>query len=480
MGVVFGIPALLWYGSIFTMHGWRTHYGLSSAVRLRADGPPLAPDELAGVIAPPARGRESQPVRRASLHRSADGLIWELDLADGSTGVVDARTGAGRPPLTPEQAVAQAAKTLGLGPERAQVDLLQRYTLYYYDDDENRLPSYRVRLADGKRTDAYIDPVTGAVTTAMDARGRAYRFWGTLLHFTQFWPVERTGTVRNTLRVLGLTGNLAGAGFGVLFGLWMLGRRRRSLRYRWRRKTGIRLVHYWLGLVLSLVFVAWAASGYLMFLWYRTGTLAPGEAARLIEPPIAGADFVTPAAAAAVVERQSGTPVVVLRARRLLGRPVYDAVHPDGRSTLVDGASGAVLSPLPDALVRGVAARFLGRVPNVSRITLMDRYDGYYYGSEPHAPRLPVYRVDLADPDAPSPLYIDAESGELVSRVDRAYRVFRWVGQGVHTFDFPPLLDHPRLRDLAVLLPALGGTLLSLTGLWLGAEYLVRLARRRD
>lgn len=63
-------------------------------------------------------------------------------------------------------------------------------------------------------------------------------------------------------------------------------------------------------------------------------------------------------------------------------------------------------------------------------------------------------------------------------RVDRAYRVFRWVGQGVHTFDFPPLAEHPALRDLAVLLPALLGTALSVTGLWLGATYLLRAARR--
>jgi uncharacterized iron-regulated membrane protein len=407
-------------------------------------------------------------------------LIWELEQAGGGTAVLDAATGAARSALTPAQALAQAAKVIAPGAGGARVDLLRRYTVYYYDDDENRLPAYRVRLADRARTEVYVDPLTGAVTTAMDARGRAYRMWGTLLHFTQFWPVEESATGRNALRVLGLTGNVVSAGLGVLFGLWLLGRRWRSLRRRWRLKTGIRLVHYWLGLLLCVVFVAWAASGYLMFLWYRTGAPTAEEMRGLAEPPIGGAHFVPPAEAVAVAARQSGQPVLALRARRLLGRPVYDAVHPDGGSTLVDGASGVVLSPLPDSLVRGVAARFLGHVPEVRAMALLDRYDAYYYGAAPGAPRLPVYRVDLVRSDDPSPLYVDAASGELVSRVDRAYRVFRWVGQGVHTLDFPPLRDHPRWRDLAVLLPALCGTLLALTGLWLGADYLMRLARRTD
>jgi hypothetical protein len=477
--VVFGLPALLWYGSIFAMHAWRAHYGLPAPVRLRADNPPLAQEELARVISPPAVAPNGAPVLRASLHRSAEGLVWELHQAGGATAVVDAETGTARPALAPAQALTQAAKVFPPA-GGARVDLLRGFTLYYYDDDENRLPTYRVRLADAFRTEVYVDPLTGAVTTAMDARGRAYRLWGTMLHFSQFWPLERSATGRNALRVLGLTGNLVGAGCGVLFGLWMVGRRWRSPWPRRGLRAGIRLLHVWLGLGVCVVFVAWAASGYLMFLWYRTGTPTPDEMTRLAERPIAGGGFVAPAEAVAAASRQSGEPVLALGARRLLGRPVYDVVHPDGSATLVDGASGAVSSPVPDSLIREVVARFLGHAPEIRSVALLRRYDAYYYGAMPGAPRLPVYRVDLARSDDPSPVYVDAASGELVGRVDRAYRVFRWVGQGVHTLDFPPLQDHPRWRDLAVLLPALCGTLLSLTGLWLGVDYLMRLARRTD
>jgi hypothetical protein len=184
---------------------------------------------------------------------------------------------------------------------------------------------------------------------------------------------------------------------------------------------------------------------------------------------------VSPESALSIVSTRVDTPVVALQARRLLTRPVYDARHIDGRSTVVDGLTGAILSPLSDSLVRAVVRTYVGAGATVQSIAYADHYDAYYYDLHGRLRPLPVYRVDLADPrDLPSPLYIDALRGELVGRVNRDYRAFRWYGSAIHTMDFPLLFFHQTLWHVVLIGLALLGTLLSASGLWLGFLYLGR------
>jgi hypothetical protein len=477
-GILFGVPALLWFGSIFAMHAGAAHFTLTPEQQLRAFAPRLEAPDLARVIPPPVPD-SGPPARQATLHRVLDHLVWVTTLANGATLVSDAVTGRAEPALRPDAAARLAALAVGADPGGARVARITQYDALYYYDGQGALPAYRVRLADAGRTDAYVNPRTGAVTTAMDAAGRRYRLLGTLPHFTQFWPLDGGAGPRNVVRLIALSGNLLGALCGVIFGLWLLASRWRSLARRRTVTRGIRLVHYWLAVAACVVFLAWTASGYLMFLWFQTVAPGPEELTRLREPPLTTAAFrLTPRDAVAAARESTSAPVVALRARMLLGRPVYDVVHPDGSSTLVDAASGVARPVISTAMLRQVVGRFLGAPPAIRTVQLRTRYDAYYYGEPPDAPPLPAYRVEVANAGAPSPIYVAAETGALSGRVSRAYRVFRWVGQGIHTFDFPPLAERPELRDILVLLPASLGVLVALSGLWLGIRHVARAVGR--
>jgi len=145
---------------------------------------------------------------------------------------------------------------------------------------------------------------------------------------------------------------------------------------------------------------------------------------------------------------------------------------------MVDGLTGAILSPLSDSLVRAVVRAYLGPGAVVRTIAYVDHYDAYYYDLHDRLRPLPVYRVDLADPKSlPSPLYIDALRGELVGRVNNQYRVFRWYGSALHTMDFPLLFFHQTVWHVVLVGLALLGALLSGSGLWWGFLHLGRLTR---
>ena len=168
----------------------------------------------------------------------------------------------------------------------------------------------------------------------------------------------------------------------------------------------------------------------------------------------------------------------MLTAKHVVGKPVYEVLYGDGNASLIDAVTGRNLSPLTDSLVRAVVQRYLGANPHIARVDFLDHYDPYYFQLHERYRPLPVFRVAVNDPDISSPLYIDAERGDLVGRVTGSYRTFRWFGSAVHTFDFPALLFNPPVWDSVVVGLALLGALLSGSGLWLGARYLVRASRR--
>ena len=76
------------------------------------------------------------------------------------------------------------------------------------------------------------------------------------------------------------------------------------------------------------------------------------------------------------------------------------------------------------------AARRLGAIRSAATITRPDAY--YYEGHDVHA-RLPAYRVELADGVR---FYLDPTSGQVLQRIDRDAKGYRWLFNAPHRFDF--------------------------------------------
>jgi hypothetical protein len=86
------------------------------------------------------------------------------------------------------------------------------------------------------------------------------------------------------------------------------------------------------------------------------------------------------------------------------------------------------------------------------------------YPAQSLVPGAPVYRSRCGD------LWfdIDGADGNVLQRLDRSRRAYRWFYSALHTFDFPVLMAHPRLRDTLIVGLCAIGLVFSITGIVIG------------
>lgn len=137
------------------------------------------------------------------------------------------------------------------------------------------------------------------------------------------------------------------------------------------------------------------------------------------------------------------------------------------RADAASGKSPDVIAALPDEIMqtslrklRPDAAQAGG--PSMVRLT---EYDHLYYARElnsntPYTRPLPVWRAQWADGVT---IYADPVSSRLLLRADASTSWKRVLYNGLHSFDFAPLMERPWLRNTLVILLSLLGTALCVT-----------------
>lgn len=104
-------------------------------------------------------------------------------------------------------------------------------------------------------------------------------------------------------------------------------------------------------------------------------------------------------------------------------------------------------------------------------VEILSAYDDYYYARTPEEGDrpLPVLRASFANDVW---YYIDLASGNILMRFEPANRIQRWLYHGLHSLDFPPLMQRPFLRETLILLFLLTGAGVSATGVVLAWKRL--------
>lgn len=187
-------------------------------------GPPPSLDYGAMQIAPAAAvqaiaGNDTGSVAGIRLQRLRDRLVYVVALRGKPPGLVDAGTGA-VVVITPELAADLARDRLPAGTAVLRVERIERGGFGY----NGPLPAYRVDLADGRGTRAYVSAETGEVQR--NARYNRVRGMFAALHV--FAPLQLVpGGERSRKLALWGTGVVAIA--VGLTGYWMaLPRRKRG------------------------------------------------------------------------------------------------------------------------------------------------------------------------------------------------------------------------------------------------------------
>src|SRR5205814_8607994 len=89
-----------------------------------------------------------------------------------------------------------------------------------------------------------------------------------------------------------------------------------------------------------------------------------------------------------------------------------------------------------------------------------------------------VWRVRFGE-SGRSSLYLEAVSGNPVGFVAASGRSWRWWREGLHSIDLPALNNNRPWWDLVVLPLMIGGTISTITGVWLLLRRLKRMAPAR-
>ena len=220
------------------------------------------------------------------------------------------------------------------------------------------------------------------------------------------------------------------------------------------------LVHRYLGIPLSAVFVVWFASGIVMMYTRDMPRLTP----ELRLERLSALDFDRVTLAPAVAARRAYLPPTPRSASLLtvMDRPAYRF---DGVTVFAD--TGEFLAEVGPAAAAAVASRFTGRsleaVEYAGMLTEPDQW------TLVERSRLPLHKLRIAD-EAGTELYVSPRTGEVVMLTTRGSRALAWVGAIPHWLYFRALrANQPLWYDVVVWTSTLGCVVVFL-GLVLGVS----------
>jgi hypothetical protein len=394
--------------------------------------------------------------------------------------MVDGRTGEVLTPISAETAARVARAAVGPLVKLDRVELLPRgdnYVMYGASRLEE-FPVYRVRFADDNVTAVYMGQETGNIDAVVDRVTRLTTWIGLVPHYLYFmWLYQRPLLWRWLNCILPSVATVT-ALTGILLGLHQLFPRRRRQDWAVSGYQGISKWHHVAGVVFGVMVLDWTLSGLFEMFGVEPGPRA-GQLERARSGPVRWQDIrVGEAQALTRLRAWVQGPVfpVALDLDQLEGRPGYYFRLRDGRGYWVDAVDGTLRGELEPDAAKSVTQHVVGAGPAALAVERITGYDNYYYARHGRELHLPAWRVTFDDPSR-SVVYLDTVSGRPVGFVDADTRLWRWLEHGMHSLDFPGLVNHRPYWDLVVLPLMVGGTLCALTGGWLIVRRLRRMTR---
>ena len=219
------------------------------------------------------------------------------------------------------------------------------------------------------------------------------------------------------------------------------------------------LTHRYLGIVLSLIFVCWFASGIAMLYGRGMPRLTSDLRLERLAPVDVAAVRLSASEALERAEMDGANKVTLLT---VLDRPAYR--FGSGEATTVFADTGELLADVDSTQAQTIAAKFL-RLPEdrfhyIARLTRPDQWSLTMRQG-------PMHKFTVDD-GAGTEVYVSERNAEVVVMTTRGSRALAWVGVIPHFFYFAPLrLNQPVWRQV-VLWTSGVGIALALLGITLG------------
>lgn len=408
----------------------------------------------------------SATARSLALEMQGDTPVWRVAGPDG--GESYRATDGQRVVHIGDSEARRIASLFGGAPAKRSV-------LIYNDEwsvpgsfDKDR-PLWKVSLAGDAGKILYVSSRTGAVVLDTDRRERFWNWLGSVPHWLYPRALREFPEAWRQV-VLWVSGPCI---IGALAGIWIGILRVRPGRHRFKgnRMTPYRgwmKWHHVAGLVGGLFLLTWIFSGWLSVdpgrYFDRGGVSDAAREAYTGNTPLPKLDLARLAMLASDARR-----VELVRGA---GRSFVRIDSPPGGVRQLDPAT---LRPFTadEAALRSRAAALVPGA-RVASVEVLTAPDAYWYAVDGDV-TLPVWRLKFSD-DARTWVHIDPVTGELLGAIDARGRAYRWLYDGLHRWDFGPLLDHPPARQIVIWLLSLAGLVISVSSIWIGWR---RLRRKR-
>jgi hypothetical protein len=323
-------------------------------------------------------------------------------------------------------------------------------------------PLYHLGLDEG--IELYVSSTTGRAVQMTSAGERFWNWLGAIPHWLYFTELrEKPSQWSYVVIATSLMGCFLTA-IGLFIGVRQFIQRPVG---RWSPYQGFNLWHHLAGLIFGLFALTWILSGFLsMNPWgWLEGEGTQAELSRLRgKRDTLGADLKGGLAAFARLQPPSVVSVQTAPLDEQLYFIMSTAAGERRRFNV-----NAVPAPPNNGDLLYIAAALGDRETPV--VSLMTQEDSYYFSHHRDVAKLPVYRAILGDGTR---YYVDALSGAVLAKMDRAARGYRWWHQALHRMDFSAILRGRPQWDVLMLLLMSGVTVLCVTGACLGYRRVAR------
>ncbi|MFO1425705.1 MAG: PepSY domain-containing protein [Steroidobacteraceae bacterium] len=460
-----GLMVPVWFAS-GTILSFEPFPALDGATRLAA----LRPIEAGAIHVSPGgavAGAGVEDVVRLRLVAPDGRARYVIEGGAGEVVTVDAVTGARNEATSAQQARAVAERLVAAPAIGVDGPLdFDRWTVH--DRYRPFAPWWRVRFADPAGTALYVSARSGEVLQRTRARERAWNQVGALLHWLNLGTLRAAPeTWRLTVRAVA-TFALALTLVGLVLGVQRIAQARRAAaraaapgRQRWSPFRGLRKAHHLCGLAGGFIILWWLTSGWLSL---DAGTLFSTD-----RPTAAQRAALRGAPLAAALGGLRGMDAAVLAGAREL-----EFVVAGGEPGLIArGGDGGPIVRVPPQSLAALRARIeqAWRPAHVLRVEPLAADDAYALRGSPFPPGALRFVLDDA---AATWVHVDAASGQIVSVMDRSRRTRRWLVEGLHTLDFPPLARAGSTWHVLLVIATSCGFAFALTGIVLAVRSLRR------
>ncbi|HEV7691137.1 MAG TPA: PepSY domain-containing protein [Hyphomonadaceae bacterium] len=338
-------------------------------------------------------------------------------------------------------------------------------------------PMWQVKFDDPGKTWIYINAKSAEVVQDANLKERWLSWFGAVPHWLYPTILRENSPVWTQIVIWSSAIGCFLVVTGLVIGFIKL--RTKSGGW-WPYKRPMWMFHHMFGVFAGVLVLTWTFSGLLTMqpwgLFESPGAVSPDDLASDGKMTWADGGLLMQQAAIQV----EGNDIVSVRAAPLFGKPYVMAHTREGEEIRLSAAGEAPLSR-PE-LEAGLAKS--GALIAAGKLDVLEKEDAYYYGHKQKVD-LPVYRLQLNDPDQ-TRIYFDYTTGDVKRVADATAKRYRWLESGLHSMDFGFLRARP-FWDIVVLLLLAAVTASCATGTWLSftrvgqdAGALARFFKRRS